>query len=117
MPGGGGSTSTCTAGCGFGGEVLTATEEHGHGRRLVAVRATMRITRLARLSLGCCAAVAVGACLAGAPEIATVALGSGLAHVVGVWLAGARLGDAIGHAVEGAAADLGLVPVEAGRRA
>ena len=92
--------------------VTVCTENHGGAKRLLRVRCTMRLSRLALVLLRGYAALTAVALVLGWPLAAAAIAAAGLANfaAMGVQLAGfARLMHRI---VEAVARPVGLIPVE-----
>jgi len=98
-------------------EVVSATENHGGRRRLVAVRTRARPTPLAWLAIALFAALALAGIAGNARDLAGMGGLFALAQAALVAWENARLVDVIAHALVAAAAELEMQPVASESRA
>jgi hypothetical protein len=86
-------------------------ENHGSGKRLLRVRAALKMTRPALIALATYPALAAVALAAGLPPVAVAILLVGLAHAGAILYQGVRLSRILYQVLEIVAQGLGLVPV------
>jgi hypothetical protein len=93
-------------------QIRAATENHGSGKRLLRVRCALRMSRVSYTCLSFYAvSLAIAVCLS-MPQIAVVALITGLMHAGAILYQKFRLGRVLYHVLESLALKLDFVPAQ-----